>query len=145
MANNSALTFPTDTIEDVRAQLARMRAHFDSGATLPLETRRAALLELRSWLKSHEDEVMAALHDDLGKAPFEAYATELGIVYDDIRHCLSHMGRWAKPKRVATPIVHFRSRSLVYPSPLGVVLVMSPWNYPLQLALVPLVEAIAAG
>lgn len=145
MANNSVLTFPTDTIEDVRAQLERMRTHFDSGATLSLEARRAALSSLRSWLKSHEDEVMAALHADLGKAPFEAYATELGIVYDDIRHCLSHMGHWAKPKRVATPIVHFRSRSLVYPSPLGVVLVMSPWNYPLQLALVPLVEAIAAG
>lgn len=136
---------PFATLEDVRNHAARMQAHFTSGATLPIEGRRQALKALRSWLKAHEEEVLEALRADLGKAPFEAYATELGIVYDDIRHCLAHMGSWAKPKRVATPLVHFRSSSKVYPSPLGVVLVMSPWNYPLQLAIVPLVEAIAAG
>ena len=67
------------------------------------------------------------------------YATELGIVYDEINMCLKHLNSWTRPRRVASPIVHFRSSSKVYPSPLGVVLVLSPWNYPLQLALVPLV------
>ncbi len=82
---------------------------------------------------------------DLGKAPFEGYATELGLVYDEITICLKHLTKWTRPRRVASPIVHFHSTSKVYPSPLGVVLVLSPWNYPVQLALVPMVDAIAAG
>ena len=89
--------------------------------------------------------MLDALQQDQGKAPFEGYATELGIVYDEITMMLKHLNKWARPKRVASPPVHFHSTSKVYPSPLGVVLVLSPWNYPLQLALVPMVDAIAAG
>ena len=85
------------------------------------------------------------MHADLGKAAFEGYATELGLVYDEINTCVRHLSKWARPRRVPTPLVHFHSTSKVYPSPLGVVLVLSPWNYPVQLALVPLVDAIAAG
>ncbi len=131
--------------DEVEAAACRMRKFFASGATLPVSYRQEALLKLREWLKAHESRILDALHADLGKAAFEGYATELGIVYDEIRLCLKHLNKWAKPKRVATPLVHFRSTSKVYPSPLGVVLVLSPWNYPLQLALVPLVDAIAAG
>lgn len=138
-------TLNFETLEDVRQQAASMQAYHASGASLPLEHRRTALVKLRSYLKANEDRVLDALKADLGKSHFEGYATELGLVYDEIRTCLSHMGKWAKPKRVPTPIVHFHSTSKVYPSPLGVVLVMSPWNYPLQLALVPMVDAIAAG
>ena len=134
-----------ESIADVEAQAQRMRAYFQTGATLPVEHRRQALRQLKAYLKANEERVLEALAEDLGKAPFEGYATELGIVYDEINLCLKHLGRWAKPRRVRTPIVHFHSTSKVYASPLGVALVLSPWNYPVQLALVPLVDAIAAG
>lgn len=137
------LTF--ETVDDVRAQAQRMQEFFATGATLQLDFRLKALADLKAWLKRNEERVLDALKADLGKAHFEGYATELGIVYDEINICRKHLRRWAKPRRVATPIVHFRSSSKVYPYPLGVALVLSPWNYPLQLALVPVVDAIAAG
>ncbi len=134
-----------ESVADVETAAAKMRAYFQSGATLPIEHRRQALVQLKAYLKANEERILAALRADLGKSDFEGYATELGLVYDEINLCVKHLGHWAKPKRVCTPIVHFRSSSKVYPSPMGVVLVLSPWNYPLQLALVPLVDAIAAG
>ncbi len=132
-------------ITDVEAAAGRMREFFVAGTTLPLDYRRQALVSLKAYLKEHEDELLDCLHEDLGKAHFEGYATELGIVYEEINTCLKKMGSWARPRRVPTPLVHFHSRSKVYPSPFGVLLVLSPWNYPVQLALVPLVDAIAAG
>ncbi len=134
-----------ESLADVQAQAQRMQTFFQTGATLPLEKRRQALARLKAHLKVNEDRILAALTADLGKAPFEGYATELGLVYDEINTCLSHLSSWARPRRVRTPIVHFPASSKVYASPLGVVLVLSPWNYPLQLALVPMVDAIAAG
>ena len=134
-----------ESAEDVRAQAQRMQDYFATGATMPIGRRLRALSDLKAWLKANEQRALDALRKDLGKAHFEGYATELGIVYDEINLMRKKMRRWARPRRVATPIVHFRSSSKVYPSPLGVVLVLSPWNYPLQLALVPMVDAIAAG
>ncbi|MED9872756.1 MAG: aldehyde dehydrogenase family protein, partial [Eggerthellaceae bacterium] len=130
---------------DVQAAVDSMHKWFETGKTLPLHFRRSVLQSLRAYLKKHEDEVLEALHTDLGKAPFEGYATELGIVYDEIKLCSSKLYAWAKPKRVGTPLAHFPSSSKVYPSPFGVVAVLSPWNYPLQLALVPVIDAITAG
>ena len=139
-------TIPTYTgVPDVEAAAQKMRDFFQTGKTLDLDFRRQALTQLKAYLKANEDRILDALREDLGKAPFEGYATELGLVYDEINTCLKHLGSWSRPRRVRTPIVHFRSSSKVYPYPLGVVLVLSPWNYPLQLALVPLVDAIAAG
>lgn len=131
--------------DDVQAAVDSMHAWFETGKTLPLHYRRGILQSLRNYLKKHEDEILKALHEDLGKAPFEGYATELGIVYDEIHLCLNKLYAWAKPRRVATPLAHFPSSSKIYPSPFGVVAVLSPWNYPLQLALVPLVDALTAG
>ena len=136
---------PGEVTADGEAQAQRMRDFFQTGATLQVEYRREALVKLKSHLKANEERILDALHADLGKAPFEGYATELGLVYDEINTCLKHLNSWARPRRVRTPIAHFHSTSKVYPSPLGTVLVLSPWNYPVQLALVPLVDAIAAG
>lgn len=130
---------------DIQMAVDSMHTWFESGKTLPLHYRRSALQSLRLYLKKHEDEVLEALHEDLGKAPFEGFATELGIVYDEIRLCLRKLYAWAKPKHVATPLAHFPSSSKVYPVPYGVVAVLSPWNYPLQLALVPVIDALCAG
>lgn len=132
-------------IDDVETAVEKMRSFYASGATLPIEYRRQALIRMKTYLKEHETHILDSLKADLGKASFEGYATELGIVYDEINICLKKIRSWAKPKRVATPLLHFRSSSKIYPSPLGVVLVLSPWNYPLQLALVPLIDAICAG
>lgn len=140
------MTTPTfESVADVEAQAQSMRDFYAEGATLDVAYRRQALVKLKAYLKANEQRVLDALTADLGKSEFEGYATELGIVYDEINLCLKHLQKWARPRRVRTPIVHFRSSSKVYPSPLGVVLVLSPWNYPVQLALVPLVDAIAAG
>ena len=132
-------------VADVEAAAQQMRRFFGTGATLDIGYRKQALKKLKAHLVANEERILDALHADLGKAPFEGYATELGIVYDEIATCLAHLSRWARPKRVASPLAHFHSTSKVYASPLGVVLVLSPWNYPLQLALVPVVDAIAAG
>lgn len=134
-----------ESVADVEAATQKMRAYHQGGATLPIAYRKRALTQLKAYLKANEERILATLQADLGKAPFEGYATELGIVYDEINICLKHLSSWAKPRRVASPLVHFHATSKVYPSPMGVVLVLSPWNYPLQLALVPLVDAIAAG
>ena len=127
-----------ENVADVEAAAQRMRAFYATGATLDVAYRRRALEQMRAYLKANEERVLAALTADLGKAPFEGYATELGLVYDEISTCLKHLNSWARPRRVASPIVHFHSTSKVYPSPMGVVLVLSPWNYPVQLALVPM-------
>lgn len=130
---------------DIEAAAQKMRDFFTESATLDIEYRRNALVRMKAYLKEHEEEVLDALQQDLGKSHFEGYATELGLVYEEINTCLKHLTSWSRPKRVATPITHFRSSSKVHPYPLGVVLILSPWNYPLQLALVPMADAIAAG
>jgi len=125
--------------------LEEMRACFMSGETLDVDGRIRRLQELRQAIGAFEEEILAALETDLGKAAFEGYATELGVVYGELDHTLRHLRAWAKPRRMPTPMVQFPSASRVYAEPLGVVLIMSPWNYPFQLAIAPLIAALAAG
>ena len=134
-----------ESVADVEAAAQKLRDFHATGTPAHVPYRREALVKMKAYLKANEERILKALRADLGKSRFEGYATELGIVYDEINTCLKHLNSWTRPRRVASPIVHFRSSSKVYPSPLGVVLVLSPWNYPLQLALVPMVDAIAAG
>ena len=98
-------------VADVEAQAQRMRAFHLTGATLQVEYRREALLKLKAYLKANEQRILDALHADLGKAAFEGYATELGLVYDEINTCVRHLSKWARPRRVPTPLVHFHSTS----------------------------------
>lgn len=122
-----------------------MKAYFESGATLDVAKRKATLRKLKATLKEWEPRLMEAIMLDLGKSRFEAYETEIGIVQAEISHTLKHLSRWAKAKRVSTPLAHFPSSCRILKQPKGLVLVMSPWNYPIQLALVPLAAAISAG
>ena len=122
-----------------------MKAYFESGATLDVAKRKATLRKLKATLKEWEPRLMEAIMLDLGKSRFEAYETEIGIVQAEISHTLKHLSCWAKAKRVSTPLAHFPSSSRILKQPKGLVLVMSPWNYPIQLALVPLSAAISAG
>ena len=88
---------------------------------------------------------MLGLQKDLNKVPFEAYGTELGLVYQEISHCLNHLKRWMRPQVVPTSIAHFPTRSKILSVPKGDILVISTWNYPFLLTLVPVVDALAAG
>lgn len=128
-----------------RSIIDQQRLFFSRHATLDVEFRIAALKRLQKTLVQREPDILDALRADLSKAPFETYATELGFVLEELRYVLAHLRRWVKPQRVSTPLVHFPSSSWIYPEPLGVVLVISAWNYPIQLTFAPLIAAIAAG
>jgi len=123
----------------------RLRASFDAGLTRPIEWRRAQLQALARMLRGHEAELASALARDLGKPYTEAYATEIGFTLAEVRHALAHLKRWMRPRRVGLPLALQPASARTSPQPQGVVLVIAPWNYPLQLLLVPLCGALAAG
>lgn len=103
------------------------------------------LKTLQKSIIAHESEIFDALKKDLNKSPFEAYETEVGITLQELQYVIKHVRSWAKPERVKTPLLHFKSTSFILSEPYGVVLIMSPWNYPLQLSIAPLIGSIAAG
>ena len=123
----------------------KMQSYYDSGATLSYASRKAVLLKLRQTLKKWEEKLNEAVFLDLSKTTFENYETELGLTLSEITHTLRHLKKWMKPDRVSTPLAHFPSSSYILKQPKGVVLIMSPWNYPLLLSLTPLVAALSAG
>ena len=126
-------------------QLERMRNYYESGATRPFAYRKHQLQLLRGAILKYEDEINEALYSDLKKNPEETYATETGLLLAEIKLTIKNLHRWMKPERVKTNLLNFPSSSKILHDPRGVVLIISPWNYPLQLLLLPLVGAIAAG
>lgn len=131
--------------QQISALVSEQRAFFASGKTLCVCRRKEALKKLYAAIVSREKELTDALQKDLGKSDFESYMCEIGLVLDEISYMLKHIERFAQEKRVRTPLAQFASRSYVKPSPYGVVLIMSPWNYPFLLTIDPLVDALAAG
>ena len=129
----------------IHSTVIRQRAYFRSGATLPLRARKKALNALLKEVTLREGALLAALRKDLGKAAFEGYMTEVGLVKDELRFHLRHLEQWAKDKSVHTPLAQFPSRSWTHAEPYGVTLIMSPWNYPVLLSLAPLIGALSAG
>lgn len=125
--------------------LAAQKAFFARGETLEVNYRICALKRLRDAIRDREGELNEALKADLNKSPQEAYLTETGMVLSEIDFAISHLRRWALPRRVPTPLSQFPARSLIIPVPYGCVLILSPWNYPFLLAVSPLVSALAAG
>lgn len=121
------------------------RSFFRRGLTREIGFRAKQLTALRSMIVRHEDDVLQALNRDLGRPMAEGYATEIGIVLHEIDVALKNLASWAKPHRVRTPLILFPGSSWVYPEPYGSVLIIAPWNYPFQLAMSPLVGALAAG
>ncbi|MER6127931.1 aldehyde dehydrogenase family protein [Streptomyces sp. NPDC001795] len=137
----------TDLLQGVDATetVSRLRTAFDTGRTKPLIWRKTQLRALRRLLTEHEQVFTAALHADLGKNTTEAYTTEIGFTVNEIDHTLRHLDRWLRPRRVSVPLSLAPARARTVREPLGTVLIISPWNYPLQLTLAPLVAALAAG
>lgn len=132
-------------MSDALAAAERLRAHFDTGATRPYAARRAALKALRAALRAHQEELLAAMHADMRKPRFEAYMSDIGLVHAAIDHALEHLKEWMRPQRVPSPLAIQVAESHVHVEPLGVVLIIAPWNYPVLLLLSPLVGALAAG
>ena len=131
--------------ESISQTLTRLRAFFASGKTRDVEFRIAQLKKLKEGIRKYEPEIMASMYEDMRKPPFESYASEIGILYTEIDHVIRHLHSWSRTRRVATPLIHFLSRSYVYAEPYGIVLIIGPWNYPFQLVIAPLIGAIAAG
>ena len=116
-----------------------------SGITLDVKFRIRQLKRLKEAIKAHDVLIYDALKKDLNKPVFESYVTELSSVYSEIDYMIKHVKDWAKPKRVPTSLAHFYSKSHIFQEPYGRVLIIAPWNFPIQLSFVPLVGAIAAG
>ncbi|HJJ51883.1 MAG TPA: aldehyde dehydrogenase family protein, partial [Methanocorpusculum sp.] len=125
--------------------LEQQRSFFRTGKTLDVSFRLAHLKRLAAVIKARETDIADALQKDLGKSSYESYMCETGLVLSEISYMVRYTRRFAKEKRVRTPLAQFASRSYQKPSPYGTVLIMSPWNYPLLLTLDPLVDAVAAG
>jgi len=112
---------------------------------LNISKRREILLKLKEVINDHEEAIAEALMQDLGKSKFESIISEVDFVTHEIDMALKNLDRWAKPKKVGSPLTFFPVKSYIYSEPYGKVLIISPWNYPFQLLLDPLVGAIAAG
>ncbi|MEV2275522.1 aldehyde dehydrogenase family protein [Nocardiopsis sp. NPDC049922] len=123
----------------------RLRAAFASGRTKPIAWRREQLRALRRLLTEERPTLEKALKADLGKSPVEAHTSEIGFVVNEIDHTLKHLASWLRPQRVSVPMALAPAKARRVREPLGTVLIIAPWNYPVNLSLAPLVGAIAAG
>jgi aldehyde dehydrogenase (NAD+) len=130
---------------DARALVDALRAQFDSGRTRPLEWRKQQLRQITALMRENGDALVEAIRADFGKPELEAWATDISVVVQEAERTRKQLDRWTRPRRVKTPLPIQPARSKIVPEPLGVVLIIGPWNYPVQLLLWPLVGAIAAG
>ncbi|WP_030022482.1 aldehyde dehydrogenase family protein [Streptomyces monomycini] len=135
----------SSTPEQPDAVVARLRATFRTGRTAPLEWRTDQLRRLRALLTEHGKDLAAALYEDLGKGETEAYRTEIDFTLREIDHTLDHLAEWLRPEAAPVPPHLSGAEAWTVYDPLGVVLVIAPWNYPLQLLLAPMVGALASG
>ena len=131
--------------QQIKHLVAIQRAYFNTGNTLPVPKRILALKKLKAAILHYQPQIEIALQKDLGKSAFESYMCEIGMTLSEIDYMLKHIHSYAKEQHVHTPLAQFPSKSYRKPSPYGVVLIMSPWNYPFLLTLDPLINAIAAG
>lgn len=130
---------------DYQAHINKMKVYHKEGHTYSYSFRLQALKKLKEAVQTYQDEILEALKKDLNKSHFEGFLTEVGIVILEIKDAMKHLKKWMKDKKVKTPLTLFKAKSFIYKEPYGVVLIMSPWNYPFQLAIAPLIGAIAAG
>ena len=125
--------------------IEKQKVFFAKGDLQEIAFRKELLKNLKTVVLKYSDSIAEALNKDLGKSPFEAYATETGLILEEISNHINHLSKWTRPKKVKSPMVHFISKSRIYPEPFGNVLIFGTWNYPFQINLVPLIGAISAG
>lgn len=132
-------------MNDINLIFNKQKEFFNLGKTKDINFRIEALKKLKKVIKENEDKILEALKRDLGKSNFEGYATEIGLVYDEINTHIKNIKRWSKIEKIKSPIVHYPSKSYIYKEPYGVTLIIGPFNYPFQLVMAPLVGVISAG
>jgi aldehyde dehydrogenase (NAD+) len=135
----------TDAQGHAEAIVRGLRSNFDTGSTKPLAWRLSQLDALEHFLTEREGDIVEALRKDLGKPETEALLSEVRMIVGEVRLTRKRLRAWMKPERVRTPLVAMPGRSYIYREPLGLVLIIAPWNYPFQTAVLPLVGALAAG
>ena len=123
----------------------KQQAYFQTGETLEIDVRLQQLKRFKEAVLRNEKLIYEALYKDLHKSEFESYATEIGFVLEELSNHIRHLKKWAKPRRVKTPLTSFPASGYLTYEPRGTVLIMGPWNYPFQLVMVPLVGALSAG
>jgi len=132
-------------MEYIQTILSNQRAFFLNGNTVDYEFRKSQLEKLKKVLKDNENKIFRALKRDLNKSQQDTLTTELSLLYSEIDLTIKNLKLWMEPDKVHTPITHKGSKSYIMKEPYGVVLIIAPWNYPLQLAIAPAIGAIAAG
>ncbi|WP_420877643.1 aldehyde dehydrogenase [Staphylococcus petrasii] len=132
-------------LSSIAQQFENSKTFFKTHKTKDIKFRKQQLKQLSKSIKNHENELLEALKEDLGKSPVEAYATEIGILLKSIKMARKELKNWSKTKQVDTPLFMFPSKSYIKPEPYGTVLIIGPFNYPVQLVFEPLIGAIAAG
>ncbi|WP_374188731.1 aldehyde dehydrogenase [Staphylococcus petrasii] len=132
-------------LSSIAQQFENSKTFFKTHKTKDIKFRKQQLKQLSKSIKNHEKELLEALKEDLGKSPVEAYATEIGILLKSIKMARKELKNWTKTKQVDTPLFMFPSKSYIKPEPYGTVLIIGPFNYPVQLVFEPLIGAIAAG
>ncbi|MDI1355671.1 MAG: aldehyde dehydrogenase [bacterium] len=131
--------------ERIERMMRGQRLFFDEGNTKPFDFRIIQLKKLKESVKRHETEILAALRADFHKPNLEAFVTEIGVVYEEINYAIKHLADWMTPQQADTPLALQPSSSKIVSEPLGLVLIIAPWNYPFQLLISPLIGAISAG
>lgn len=131
--------------KEIKKIIESQKEFFSSGVTKDLRFRLNQLELLYNLIVNYEDEITNALYLDLNKSEYESYLTEIGFTLSEIRFIRKRLRQWAKPKKVKTTLSLFPAKSYIYSEPYGVTLIISPWNYPFQLSISPLIGAIAAG
>ncbi|MEH1793279.1 aldehyde dehydrogenase [Nostoc sp.] len=134
----------TTELSNIGDIIQNQREFFETGKTKDVAFRIEQLKNLKQAIIEHEQAIVEALHADLHKPEVETYLTEIGVV-KEIDYAIKHLNTWTKPKKAAVSFDFFSYSARIYPEPLGVVLIIGPWNYPFQLIISPLVGAIAAG
>jgi len=141
-----AVSTPSEALDgSASARASALRAYFDTGATKPLSWRLSQLDALEHFLMERESDIVGALYADLRKPATEAFGSEIVLTRSELRLTRKKLASWMKPERVQTSLAAMPGRSYIYREPLGVTLIIAPWNYPLQLLLLPLIGALAAG
>ena len=130
---------------DIAKIVNQQKSFFNSNFTKEVNLRIETLKKLKLILKENEDKLYTAIYDDFKKSKFETYLTELSLLYNELNDAIRNLKKWSKQKRVRTNLANFPAKSYIIPEPLGTILVISAWNYPYQIALIPAISAIAAG
>lgn len=129
----------------IKSLVEKQRKYYYQDHTKSVDFRIRQLNKLKSAIKANERIILDALNKDLGKSEAEAYMTELGIVYKEFNHIIKNLKKWNAPKKMSGSLMSFPAKNYIYRDPYGVVLILSPWNYPFNLTITPLIGAIAGG